>query len=265
MYVIGERINGMFKKIRQGIVDKDKSIIQDAAKKQIAAGADALDVNVGPASPDRVGATKWLIEAIREVTDIPLSIDDPRWSVQSECIPLVKGAGIINSCKADEETLDKYLKLAMDNEVALLGLTIDAQGVPANVDKRVELGAQIVAKAMEVGLPMERLFVDPIILPVNVAPQQPGNVLQALQQLGMVCDPAPKLVLGLSNVSQKCQERHLINRTYYVMAVAAGLTACILDPLDTDLMNAGISAELMLEKMIYCDAYLDAARSQKTG
>jgi 5-methyltetrahydrofolate corrinoid/iron sulfur protein methyltransferase len=263
MYVIGERINGMFKKVRQAIVDKDKSAIQELARQQIDAGADALDVNVGPASSDRVGCTKWLIEAIREVSDVTLSVDDPRWEVQESGIPMVKGNGIINSCKADNAILDKYMPFAVENDVGLVALTIDAEGVPSNVDKRVELGMQIVAKAFEHGLEMHRLYIDPIILPVNVAPKQPAAVLEAMRQLKMVSDPPPNLILGLSNVSQKCLERHLINRTYTVMAISAGMNSVIFDPLDKDLMDSAITAELLMEKMIYCDSYLDAYLSQK--
>jgi len=263
MYVIGERINGMFEDVKQALKDKNKEVIQDLAKRQMAAGASALDVNVGPAVSDAKGARLWLVEVIREVSDAPLAIDTAKWDVMAEIIPQVPGEKLINSSKADMEIASQYIGLAKENNASLVGLTIDADGVPGNIDKRVELGAQIIAVAMDAGLETERLFIDPIILPVNVAPKNPSNCMQAIAQLRAFADPPPHLVLGLSNVSQRCNNRGLINRTYLAMAMACGLDAAIMDPLDTELMDTAITGDLLLEKMIYCDSYLDAAR--RTG
>jgi len=260
MYVIGERINGMFLAMRKGIEERDKSVIQEMALAEVKAGATALDLNIGPAKAEPIDSMKWLIETVREVTDVPLAIDNPKWEVQSACIPLVDKGAIINSCKADPEELMKYLELAVTNNAALVALTIDQDGVPADVAKRVELGAQIAALSMDAGLDMDKLFIDPIILPVNVAPQQPEIVMESMRQLRVISDPPPHFVLGLSNVSQKCSNRSLINRAYITMAMTAGLDAAIMDPLDEELMNAAITAELLQEKMIYCDSYLDAYR-----
>lgn len=262
MYVIGERINGMFKDVKRAIQKKDAPVIRDLASRQMAAGATALDVNVGPASRDAVGAMLWLVECIREVTDAPVAIDTARWEVMEKVVPQVPGAKILNSSKADPEIASQYVGLAAAHDAGLVGLTIDANGVPGNVEKRVELGAQLITIAMEGGLPMDRLFIDPIILPVNVAPKNPRHCMEAMAQLKMFADPAPHFLLGLSNVSQRCANRELINRTYLAMAIAYGMDAAIMDPLDKDLMDTAITAELLLEKMIYCDSYLDAARQR---
>ncbi len=263
MYIIGERINGMFADVKQAIVDKDPAVIKELARKQLAAGADALDVNVGPASADAEGSLMWLVETIRQVTAAPLAIDTAKWSVMSKVVPQVPGEVIINSSKADADTLQKYLGLAMEKSAGLVALTIDRQGVPSDVDKRVELGAGILAAAAEAGLPMNRLFIDAIILPVNVAPAQPRAVLEAMRQLQAFSDPAPHFVLGLSNVSQNCKQRPLINRTYLAMAIAYGLDSAILDPMDSDLVDMGITAELLIGKTIYCDSFLTAERQRK--
>jgi len=260
MYVIGERINGMFSDVKKAIQDKDPAPVKDLAKRQMAAGAAALDVNVGPAAGDAEGAMLWLVEAIRDVTDAPVAIDTAKWDVMSAVIPKVPGEKIINSSKADPEIVAQYVALAAENDASLIGLTIDADGVPGNVEKRVELGAQIITVAMEGGLTIDKLFIDPIILPVNVAPKNPARCMEAMSQLTMFADPPPHLLLGLSNVSQRCNNRELINRTYLAMAMSCGLDAAIMDPLDTDLMDTAITADLLHEKMIYCDSYLDAAR-----
>ena len=260
MYVIGERINGMFNDVKQAIREKNAKVVQDLAKRQMAAGATALDVNVGPAVSDAEGAMVWLAETIRAVCDAPLAIDTAKWQVMRAVVPKVPGRKILNSSKADPQIAAQYVGLAVENGAGLIGLTIDADGVPGNVEKRVELGAQLITIAMEGGLEMDKLFIDPIILPVNVSSKNPGHCMQAIAQIRQFCDPPPHLVLGLSNVSQRCNNRELINRTYVAMAMAHGLDAAIMDPLDTELMDSAITAELLMEKMIYCDSYLEAAR-----
>jgi 5-methyltetrahydrofolate corrinoid/iron sulfur protein methyltransferase len=260
MYVIGERINGMFEDVKEAIRGRNASLIQDLATRQAAAGASALDVNVGPAVSDAKGAMIWLIETIRAVVDIPVSIDTAKWEVMSAVARQAPGEKILNSTKADPEIAARYVGLARECGAGLIGLTLDAEGVPGNVDKRVELGAQLITIATDGGLAMDKLFIDPVILPVNVAPKNPGHCMAAISQLKAFADPPPHLLLGLSNVSQRCSNRALINRTYLAMAMACGLDAAIMDPLDAELMKTAITAELLLERMIYCDSYLEAAR-----
>ncbi len=260
MYVIGERINGLFTDVKQAIREKDAKAIQDLASRQITAGATALDVNVGPAVSDAQGAMLWLVETIRQVSDAPLAIDTAKWDVMQAVIPQVPGEAILNSTKADVEIASQFVALAAEHNAGLIGLTIDTDGVPGNIDKRVELGAQLITLAMEGGLAMDKLFIDPIILPVNVSPKTPQHCLQAIAQLRNFADPPPHLLLGLSNVSQRCNNRSLINRTYLAMCIALGLDSAIMDPLDTELMDSAITAELLMETMIYCDSYLEAAR-----
>jgi len=262
MYVIGELINGMFTNVKKAIQSQDGQVIQDLAKAQADAGADALDVNVGPATRDSVGGLLWLVENIRKATEIPVAIDNAKWDVMKEVLPKVPGEKIINSSKADESFLDKYVPLAVENNASLIALTLDQAGVPNDVDRRVELAATILTKCAEHGLEMEKLFIDPIILPVNVAGQQAMNVLRALEQMRMLSDPAPHFLLGLSNLSQNCANRSLINRVYLAMARAAGLDAAILDPLDSELMDVTITSDLLCGKTIYCDSFLEAARSK---
>jgi 5-methyltetrahydrofolate corrinoid/iron sulfur protein methyltransferase len=109
---------------------------------------------------------------------------------------------------------------------------------------------------------MEDLFIDAVILPVNVGQPHAKEVLETIKQVKILCDPPPKTVLGLSNVSQGTVNRPLINRTYLTMAVAAGLDAAIVDPMDKDLMDEMITAELLMEKAIYCDSYIDAYKKK---
>ena len=262
MFIIGELINGMYSNIAKAIREKDKMVIQKCALQQIQAGADALDVNCGPASKQPILDIQWLVEAIQEVTDKPLALDSSKPRVIESGLKAVKNKAIINSTTADQEKLDILVPLAKKYKAKLIGLTISTKGIPQNKDQRLELAANIVAGCSEAGFSVEDLYLDPIVLPVNVAQAQMRDILESINEFKIISEPAPKSIVGLSNVSQGTCVRSLINRTFLTMAVAFGLDAAILDPLDTELMDAAISAELILNKQIYCDSYLDAYRKK---
>ncbi len=265
MIIIGERINGQFTDVEKAIQDKNKKVIQDLAQKQVECGADYLDVNVGTSVPskERVDAMLWLVDTIQECTDAPLCIDSPRRPVVEAALEKVDKPPIINSCQADLEALDEYIPMAREYNSGLIALTMDKDGVPNDAAKRVELAGNIVMKATEHGFDFDDLYIDPIVLPVSATQTQPGFLLEAMQQLQNISDPLPHFNIGLSNISSNTKENHLINRTYAVMCIAHGVDTAIIDPMDEELMDAIITAEILLNKHIYNDDYLSAYRSSK--
>ena len=262
MIIIGELINGMYKAVSKAITDREIDVIQHLAVEQAQAGAKALDVNVGPYSKNPKDDMKWLVESIQAVTDVSLCLDSTKADVIEEGLKIAKSRAIINSTNADEEKMNTIFQLAKKYKTQVIALTMDKSGVPNSKEKRLELAATIVAKAMDVGVNTEDIYLDPIVLPVNVAQTQGFEVLEAIREFRLLSDPAPNTVVGLSNVSQGTKARSLINRTFLAMAVANGLSAAVLDPLDKDLMDALITAELILNKQIYCDSFLDAYRKK---
>lgn len=260
MFIIGELINGMYQNIGKAIKDRDKAVIQKCALEQIKAGADALDINCGPASRQPVSDIQWLIETIQEVTDKPLAIDSSKPQVIESGLKVLKNKAIINSTTADSDKLQMLVPLAKKYNAKLIGLTINSKGIPQNKDQRFELAANIVAYCSEQGFPIEELYLDPVVLPVNVAQAQMRDILESIHEFKIISEPPPKTIVGLSNVSQGSCVRSLINRTFLTIAIACGLDAAILDPKDKDLMDALITAELILNKQIYCDSYLEAYR-----
>ena len=262
MFIIGELINGMYNNIGKAIKEKDKGIIQKCALGQIKAGADALDVNCGPASRQPVSDIQWLVQTIQEVTDKPLALDSSKPQVIESGLQVIKNKAIINSTTADPEKLEILVPLAKKYNAKLIGLTISTKGIPQNKDQRLELAATIVASCSEQGFPIGDLYLDPIVLPVNVAQSQMKDILEVIHEFKIISEPSPKSIVGLSNVSQGTCVRSLVNRIFLTMAVAFGLDAAILDPTDKDLMDAAITAELILNKQIYCDSYLDAYRKR---
>jgi len=256
--IIGELINGMFKDVGRAIADKEADIIQHLAKDQVGAGAVVLDVNTGPYSKNPKDDMKWLVESIQKVTDVSLSLDSTKPDVIEEGLKLARKRAVINSTNADEAKMDAIFGLAKKYNAQVIALAMDKSGVPNDKEKRLELAATIVAKAIDFGINPEDLFLDPIVLPVNVAQAQQSQILEAIREFRLLCDPAPNTTIGLSNVSQGTKYRSLANRTFLVMAIANGLTSAILDPLDKELVDAMITAELILNKHIYCDSFLDA-------
>ena len=268
MILIAERINGMFTDVKQAIADKNKQVIQDLAKEQTEAGASYLDVNVGTAAADQEGTMQWLVETIQETCSTPLCLDSQKYAVIAAGLKVINAENgvILNSTplnkKSDEEILEKYIEMAEQAgpKASIIALTMDKNGVPQDIDTRVAIAAEIVQKAMEKGFDTQRLFIDPIILPVKVpnAQVQPGNILAAMDQIKFLADPAPHMTIGLSNLSQGATERSLINRVFLAMAIPHGLDSAIVDVLDKELMNVVATAEMLMNKQIYSDSFLKA-------
>jgi 5-methyltetrahydrofolate corrinoid/iron sulfur protein methyltransferase len=268
MIIFSERVNGMYRDVRAGINDRQKEVIQALVREQVAGGADVIDINLGPTKGDPAENFVWLARVVREVSDKPLSLDSAKPDLLAQAVPKVRQALpdakiVLNSCTTAPDNMAKLIPVAAAHGAGIIGLTMDQEGVPGNVEKRVECGAAFLMTAMEGGIPVDDIYIDPIILPVNVAPKQPVNVMEAIRQLAMASDPPPHFILGLSNVSQKCLMNHLLNRTYLVMCIAAGLDAAIMDAADKELVEAAITAEVMLDKHLYSDDYLKAWRMQK--
>ncbi len=266
MILIAERLNGMFTDVKQAIANKDKKVIQDLAKRQAEAGATYLDVNVGTAAADQEGTMQWLVETIQETCSTPLCLDSQKPDVIAAGLEVLntENGAILNSTplnkKNDEEIFDRYVEMAekAGPKVGIIALTMDKNGVPQDVDTRVAIAAEIVSKALERGFNTQRLFIDPIVLPVKVpnAQVQPGNILTAMDQIRYLADPAPHMTIGLSNLSQGTSERSLINRVFLAMAISRGLDSAIVDVFDKALINVVATAEMLMNKQIYSDSFL---------
>ena len=262
MIAVGERINGMFKDVKKAIRNKDAKPLQDLALRQTREGAKYLDINTGVAvaPDDQPDCMKWMVQSVQEVCDTPLALDSQKIPVIQAGLSVVKRPPLINSCKCDEHYLDQFMPLAAQHGASLVVLTMTDKGPLQDVDGRIEACAQICGKACEHGLEMDRIFIDPVIYPVNCDQKQPGYLAQVFQQMKVISDPAPHTIVGLSNVSQGTGQRPLINRIMLVMCIAAGLDAAIVDVLDTELMDAAITAEMLLNKQIYSESFLKAGR-----
>jgi len=198
----------------------------------------------------------WMIEQVQAVTETPISIDTNKLVILREAIKACKKPPLLNSTTCAKEKLDPFIEISSQYGASMIGLAMDESGSPKEIGRRVECAGLIAAAWMEAGLPMEHLYLDPIVMPLKFMQDQAKDFLEAVRQFKMLSDPAPHISCGLSNISSKATEKKLINRTFIAMAVAAGLDAAIVDVMDTDLLAAAKTAELLMNLEIYADSYL---------
>ena len=254
MIFIGERINTGFKDINQAVTDKDPAPLEDWARKQAAAGATFLDVNLGAVSADPADMC-WMVETVQAAVETPICIDTNKPQILAEAIKAARPGMLINSTTAADEKLDAMMPIAAEHNASIIGLSMDETGTPKSTEKRVENAFKVLAKAMELGIESDRVFLDPIVMPLKYMQDQSQHILDAVKQFTMLSDPPPHIVFGLSNISSGAVHKKLINRTFLVMGIANGADAAICDVMDTDLVNAALSADLVMNRQIYADSY----------
>jgi 5-methyltetrahydrofolate corrinoid/iron sulfur protein methyltransferase len=152
--------------------------------------------------------------------------------------------------------------MAKEHGAYCIGLAMSDKGIPKNSEDRLALAMEIVATADAFGLPMDHLLIDPLILPCYVAQDHGPEALETIRQVKLLASPSPKTVVGLSNVSQKCVDRPLVNRTFLTMAMACGLDAAIVDVNDDDLLDAVATARILLNQDVYAESYLKVYKNR---
>jgi 5-methyltetrahydrofolate corrinoid/iron sulfur protein methyltransferase len=194
-----------------------------------------LDLNIGPQRKRGVEVMEWIVNAVQAVTDTPLSLDTTNALALEAGLKKVKRQAMINSTSADPERLENIMPLAANYNAKVIALTMGKTGIPTTADARVQMAIEVlIPKAMELGIPMSNVYLDPLVLTVNGTQEHAPETLNAVRFFKQLTDPPPMTVVGLSNVSNSIpnEGRSLINRTYLVMLMAAGLDAAIADPLD---------------------------------
>jgi len=259
MLLIGERINTGFKDIKAAVMNKDGDVIKEWATKQAQAKADYIDVNLGAVS-SRPEDLCWMIEQVQAVVDTPISIDNNKPLMLKEAIPVCKKPPLVNSTTAVEEKLNELLPIVAEHNASIIGLVMDETGSPKSLDQRIEVAGKIFAKVLEFDIPPEHLFLDPIAMPLKFMQDQASQVLKAASQFTLFSDPPCHIVCGLSNVSNGAKHKSLINRTFVAMLIANGLDAVICNVLDEELVNSILTAELIMNRSIYADSYVEAFR-----
>jgi 5-methyltetrahydrofolate corrinoid/iron sulfur protein methyltransferase len=261
MIIIGEKISIIAKKVREAMNARDPKPIQELAETQWKAGAHFIDVNIGPAEENGEDLMKWMVESIQEKVQAPLCLDTTNASALEAGLKVYNnqwGKALINSTSNDPERF-VMLELAAKHNAEIIALTISKGGLPADAEERCGIAAEIMGRAAEMGIPMEDIYLDPLILQVCTTQDQAMHSIKAIQMFQELNDPPMKTVVGLSNISNGVPKemRSLIDRVYLTLLMYEGLTAAIANPLDKDLMDVMKTTDVFMNKTLYAHSYLE--------
>jgi 5-methyltetrahydrofolate corrinoid/iron sulfur protein methyltransferase len=239
MYLIGENIHIISDKVKEALKLRDREFFMELALKQVEAGAQAIDLNLGPRKKDWEEVFPWMVESVETVVDVPLSFDSTNlMGIEAGLKKVTKAQPIINSTSAEAERLEKVPLLAKEYNTKLIALTMGKSGIPVSADERVTIALEkLIPRMLEIDFPIEDLIIDPLVLTVSGCQEYAPELLEAVRTLQFAWDPPPVISIGLSNVSNSVpdQNRPLIDRVYCAMLMGVGLPTLIANPFDEQL------------------------------
>lgn len=266
--IIGERINPTGKKFfKEALKNNDMGYILNQAIEQVKAGADILDVNVGLPEIDEKAMMIKTIKEIQSITDVPLQIDSTIPEVLESALRVYNGKPIVNSVNGEEKSLESVLPLVKKYGAAVVGLTLDQNGIPSKAEERFAIAEKILNRALEYGIPKEDVYIDCLTL---TASAEQEAVMETLKALKMVKEKLGlKTVLGVSNISFGLPNRPIINQSFLTMAMTYGLDLPIINP-NIDAMTGAVRAFKLLtnvdkNSVEFIWAYNDALPKTQTA
>jgi len=238
MILIGESINIMSKTLGPAMRERNPKPIQEMAEAEAEAGADYLDINIGPARRGGDELMAWMVNTARQVTDLPLSLDTTNPVAMEAGLKVYKGKALINSISLQPDRLEAELPLVKKYKASMIGLLWGKEGMPRDANERCLYTVDLVYKANEMGISNEDIWIDPIVSPVSVEINQVKSCLEFMSMLGEIA-PECKSTVGLSNISNgtPAHLRPQLNRTYLIMLMRYGLYSAIVDVFDTELVK----------------------------
>jgi 5-methyltetrahydrofolate--homocysteine methyltransferase len=259
--LIGEKINPTGRKmLAEALTRRDFDYVRELATRQVAAGADVLDVNVGVPGIDEVALLPEVVKVVASAVDVPICLDSPNPKALEAGLAAAPGKPLVNSVNGEEASLRAVLPLVKDRGAAVIGLTLDGDGVPNDPDRRAAIAGKILERAAQAGIPAEDVVIDPLVLTVG-ADQQAGRVtLQTIERLRR--EFGVNVNLGASNVSYGLPDRHTINQAFLALAIGAGASCVISDPMKlTGIIRA---SDLLLGRDAYAARYIRHFKSRAT-
>lgn len=258
---IGERINPTGKKkLQQALHSGDLSYIQTQAVLQQQDGAKILDVNVGAPGIDEVAILPLVVKAVQAVSDLPLQLDSSNPEALEAALRVYNGKAVVNSTSGEEEKMEVVLPLCHKYGAAVVGLTLDENGIPDKASERLDIARTILERAMKYGMPKQDVFIDCLVLTASAEPKAAKETLEAVrlvkEKLGL------KTVLGVSNISFGLPNRPLVNHTFLTLALSAGLDLPILNPATTAMMDAIFAVTLLAGKDKNATAFVERFSGQ---
>lgn len=257
MIIVGEKINTSRKSIEGAVKRRDTAFIAKVAREQAGAGASYIDVNAGTFVESEAENLCWLVETVQDEVDLPLCLDSPNPEALMKAMRLHRGEPMINSISLERERFEALFPVVTSRPCHIIALCMAETSMPTTIEERVQVGSELIGKLAGGGVPLTRIYVDPLIQPVSV---DTGMGIAALGAISRIMSdfPGVNTVCGLSNISFGLPERRLINRNFLALCVCHGLSAAILDPTDRQLMATLLSVEMLLGRDEYCQNFIDA-------
>ncbi len=259
MLIVGERINASRKNIKPAIETRDAGLIVKEATDQVNAGAHLVDVNAGVFVKKEVEYLPWLVETIQAAVDVPLCVDSPDPKAIEAALAVHKGQPMINSISLEEKRFEEILPLIGKYKAKVVALCMSDKGMPKTADERYDIAAELIERLTKAGVPLDDIYVDPLVMAVSTDSSFGIEFLRAVRRI-MEGHPGVHTICGLSNISYGLPLRKQINQIFASMAMAVGLDALIIDPLDTKMMANILTAETLMGGDPYCAGYLAAYR-----
>jgi 5-methyltetrahydrofolate--homocysteine methyltransferase len=256
--IIGEKINPTgHKKLAAALTEGNFDYVREVAERQVAWGADVLDVNVGVPGIDEPAIIKKVVELVVSITDVPLCIDSGNPDVLKAGLAAAPGKPLVNSVSGEESRLNSVLPLVKDRGAAVIGLTMDDNGIPKSAEERVAVAEKILERAARLGIPAEDVIIDPLVLTVGSDSKAALVTLQTIELLRTSL--GVNVNLGASNVSFGLPDRPSVNQAFLAMTIQAGATCAITDPVK---LGAAIRAsDLLLGRDDYSMRYIKYFRA----
>ena len=228
--MIGEKINPTgIKKLGIALVEKNMDYVKQLAIRQVAWGADVLDVNVGHPQIDEAEIIPMVVEAIKSVVDVPLCIDSNEPKILEAGLRVAPGKPLVNSVNGEEKQLASVLPIVKERGAAVIGLTIGDEGIPATPEGRLAAAGKIIERATKMGIPIEDIIIDPLVMTVG---HNSSAALVTLKTIELIRQEfGVNMSLGASNVSFGLPDRHSVNAALLSLAMQAGATCSITDPI----------------------------------
>lgn len=266
MLVVGEKINTSVKDVKEAVLKRNHSFIEELAKNQKLAGADYLEVNSGLRvyPEEEAEDMEWLVPLVQKAAALPLCVDTAHGLVLEKALKFHQGKAIINSINGDTERWGEILPLVKRYGCDVIALPSDRKGIPSSVEGRIKIAERIIQGISREGFAPENIYFDPLVLPLSSDTKNGLLFLDTLKEIKRSF-PAAKTISGLSNISFGLPKRSQINRSFLVLSLRAGLDAAILNPLDKNLMALVRSTEVLLNRDPFCVQYIEAFRSGKLG
>ncbi len=260
--IIGERINPTGrKKVLKALEEGNFDIVKQDAVNQVNAGAKVLDVNAGVPGADEPALLKDVLKVVMETTDVPLCIDTADPQALSAALSLYEGKPLVNSVNGEEVSLENVLPLVSEHKAAVIGLCMDDEGIPETPEARLKVAEKIINRAAQLGIPQEDIIIDPLALTMG-ADSSAGKV--ALETIELVVKEfGVNITMGASNISFGMPDRKYINATFIAMAIHAGLTCPITNPLEDMVAIAVKAADLSMGRDEYGMSWIKAYRKRE--